>query len=119
VAYAFVQDIASTWEQYKRVRASLVEPAPVGLMLHVAGPTEEGFRVIDVWESEEAWQRFLTERLDPAIAALGGPLYEREGPGRTRRLHDRARRSDAGRARRRARALVAGYDGVAAQWEVS
>lgn len=74
MAYAFVQDIASTWEQYKRVRASLVEPAPVGLMLHVAGPTEEGFRVIDVWESEEAWQRFLTERLDPAIAALGGPF---------------------------------------------
>lgn len=73
MAYAFVQDIASTWEQYERITASLVEPAPRGLILHVAGPTDEGFRIIDVWESEEAWQRFQTERLAPAIAALGGP----------------------------------------------
>jgi hypothetical protein len=73
VAYAFVQDIASTWEQYERTTASLVEPAPLGLILHVAGPTDEGFRIIDVWESEEAWQCFQTERLAPAIAALGGP----------------------------------------------
>jgi hypothetical protein len=73
VAYAFVQDIASTWEQYDRFTASLVEPVPIGLILHVAGPTDEGFRIINVWESEEAWQRFQTERLAPAIAALGGP----------------------------------------------
>jgi len=73
VAYAFVHDIASTWEQYERVRASFVKPAPLGLILHVAGPTDEGFRVIDVWESEDAWRRFQAERLGPAIAALGGP----------------------------------------------
>ena len=73
VAYAFVQDVSSTWEQYERITASLVEPAPIGLILHVAGPTDEGFRIINVWESEEAWQRFQTERVAPAIAALGGP----------------------------------------------
>jgi hypothetical protein len=73
VTYALVQDVAASWEQYERVAAALVEPAPAGLLLHVAGPTEEGFRTIDVWESEEAWQRFQTERLNPAIAALGGP----------------------------------------------
>ncbi|TMM21218.1 MAG: hypothetical protein E6F94_13995 [Actinobacteria bacterium] len=73
VAYAFVQDVAASWEQYGRVAAALVEPAPVGLLLHVAGPTDEGFRTIDIWESEEAWGRFQAERLAPAIAALGGP----------------------------------------------
>jgi quinol monooxygenase YgiN len=73
VAYAVVQDVSSTWEQYERITASLVEPAPIGLILHVAGPTDEGFRIINVWESEEAWQHFQTERLAPAIAALGGP----------------------------------------------
>lgn len=73
MAYAYVQDVASSWEQYRGVAAALVDPHPDGLILHVAGPTDEGVRVIDVWESEEAWQRFRTERLDPAIAALGGP----------------------------------------------
>jgi hypothetical protein len=71
--YAFVQDVASTWEQYQHFEAELVEPAPAGLILHVAGPTDEGFRIIDVWESEEAWQDFQALRLAPAIAALGGP----------------------------------------------
>jgi hypothetical protein len=73
VAYAFVQDVAASWEQYGRVAAALVEPAPAGLLLHVAGPTDEGFRTIDIWESEDAWGRFQAERLAPAIAALGGP----------------------------------------------
>ncbi len=52
MAYAFVQDVASSWDQYERVTAGLVEPAPSGLILHVAGPTDEGFRIIDVCESE-------------------------------------------------------------------
>jgi len=71
--YAFVQDVASSWEQYEHFAAALVEPAPAGLILHVAGPTDEGFRIIDVWESEGAWQDFRARRLAPAIAALGGP----------------------------------------------
>lgn len=73
MSYAFVQDVAASWDQYERVTASLMDPAPAGLLLHVAGPTEEGFRTIDLWESEQAWQRFQAERLAPAIAALGGP----------------------------------------------
>ncbi len=73
MAYALVQDVASTWEQYERVSAPTVEPLPEGLILHVAGPTEEGFRIIDVWETKEAWERFHAERVAPAVAALGGP----------------------------------------------
>jgi hypothetical protein len=73
VAYAYVQDVASSWEQYQDIAVALVEPPPDGLIVHVAGPTDEGVRIIDVWESEDAWQRFRSERLDPAIAELGGP----------------------------------------------
>jgi hypothetical protein len=73
MSYAFVQDVASSWEQYQHFAAALVEPAPTGLILHVAGPTDEGFRIIDIWESEQAWQDFRAQRLAPAIAALGGP----------------------------------------------
>lgn len=71
--YAFVQDVASSWEQYRHFAAALGRRAPVGLILHVAGPTDEGFRIIGVWESEEAWEAFRARRLAPAIAALGGP----------------------------------------------
>jgi hypothetical protein len=71
--YAFVHDIAASWHDYQRVTADTVQPAPAGLILHLAGPTDEGFRIIGVWESKAAWERFQAERVAPAIAALGGP----------------------------------------------
>jgi hypothetical protein len=73
VSYAFVHDIAASWHDYQQVAGRLVEPAPPGLILHAAGPTDEGFRIIAIWENEPAWQRFRTERLEPAIVCLGGP----------------------------------------------
>jgi hypothetical protein len=66
VPYAFVEDIAASWEQYDRFAAAFDGPLPEGLLLHAAGPTDEGFRIIGVWESEAAWDRFRLER-------LGGP----------------------------------------------
>jgi hypothetical protein len=54
-------------------RARLEKPAdwPVeGLLVHVAGQTPDGFRVVDVWESAEALQRF-SEKLSPIMARLG------------------------------------------------
>jgi hypothetical protein len=73
MSYAFVQDIAASWHDYRRVSVPALEPVPAGLILHVAGPTDEGFRIIAVWESESAWERFRSERLAPAIACFGGP----------------------------------------------
>lgn len=54
-------------------RARVEKPSdwPVeGLLVHVAGETARGFRVIDVWESEEAFRRF-GEKLAPIMAKLG------------------------------------------------
>ena len=70
MAYACVQDIASSWNSYENVSSGLLEPPPAGLIAHVAGPTDEGVRIIEIWASEEAWQRFHTERLVPTIARL-------------------------------------------------
>ena len=70
MAYAVVRDVAASWEQYTRVAAAMSEPTPTGLILHVAGPTAEGFRTIDVWESEQAWQTFRSSRLEPAAATV-------------------------------------------------
>jgi hypothetical protein len=36
---------------------------PPGLLAHVAGPAEGGWRVINVWESEAEFRRFQSERL--------------------------------------------------------
>src|SRR5689334_16561353 len=71
--YAFVQDVAVSWVHYEQVAAQLIDPAPEGLILHLAGPTDEGVRTIDVWEDEQAWRQFHRDHLAPAIAALGGP----------------------------------------------
>ena len=37
-----------------------------GAMLHVAGATDSGWRVVDVWESPEAFDRFFKEKLQQA-----------------------------------------------------
>ena len=80
MSYAFVEDIAASWERYEGFAAALAGPAPEGLILHAAGPTEEGFRIIAVWESEEAWHRFLADRLGddaepaPAVPPVFRPL---------------------------------------------
>lgn len=63
-------------EAVKRVsggKSRLESPAdwPVeGLLVHVAGQSEDGFRVVDVWESEEAAARF-GEVLMPILQDLG------------------------------------------------
>jgi hypothetical protein len=41
-----------------------------GLLAHIAGEGENGFRVVDVWESEEAFRRF-GETLMPILQELG------------------------------------------------
>jgi hypothetical protein len=44
-------------------------PVP-GLLVHTAGEAEGGFRVVDVWESEEAVRQF-GETLGPLLAEVG------------------------------------------------
>jgi hypothetical protein len=41
-----------------------------GLLVHIAGESERGFRVVDVWESEEACRRF-GEQLMPILEEVG------------------------------------------------
>ncbi len=41
-----------------------------GLLVHSAGEAEGGFRVVDVWESEEACARF-GEKLGPTLQEAG------------------------------------------------
>jgi hypothetical protein len=57
------------------------DEAPQGLILHSAGQGEQGFYVYDVWESREDFERFMEERLGPAMAeVMGGPPPEGGAP---------------------------------------
>jgi hypothetical protein len=49
---------------------SLADWPVEGLLMHVAGQSPQGFRVVDVWESEEACQRF-GEILQPILQEVG------------------------------------------------
>jgi len=68
MTYALVGDIPASWDRYARL-VPLLRQAPSGLLLHVAGPTDEGFRIIEVWENEDAWRLFEPD-LQAAIAAI-------------------------------------------------
>jgi hypothetical protein len=70
-----------TQEQYDEVLRRMTDGGsltalsdwPVeGVLFHVAGPTPDGWRVLDVWESEEAFGRFA-EDLVPHLQAVGMP----------------------------------------------
>jgi hypothetical protein len=63
-----------TTEFYDKVRARLQdEEAPRGGIFHVAAKTEDGgLMVVEVWESE-ADRAQWAQKLDKAIAELGGP----------------------------------------------
>jgi hypothetical protein len=61
-------------EIYEKVRAQLGLEAPAGGIFHAAGPSPNGgWRVFEVWESEEDARRFRDERLLPAFDAAGVP----------------------------------------------
>jgi hypothetical protein len=68
MSYALVQDIPASWEQYRGIARSF-ERVPPGLLLRVAGPTDEGIRIIEVWESEAAWRQFAQD-LEAALASV-------------------------------------------------
>lgn len=50
---------------------------PAGLVAHFGAPGEGGgWQVIDVWESEEQFRRFLEESVIPAAKAIGAPPFD-------------------------------------------
>lgn len=47
--------------------------APEGQIAHVETVDDAGAKVIDVWDSEEAFGRFMQTQLGPALAKYGFP----------------------------------------------
>lgn len=69
-----VENPEQTREQGEQVLEHVRSTGPVppeGARLMLAGPANPGWRVISVWDSEEARDRFFTERLAPAYDEVG------------------------------------------------
>jgi hypothetical protein len=51
---------------------------PEGARFRVAGPTETGWRVVALWDSREAFDAFLRDRIAPALESAGreAPAFE-------------------------------------------
>lgn len=67
-----------TQQQYDAVHARMDVDGnpPEGLIFHSAGPIEDGWGVIDVWESREAFDRFAGGRLLTAVQELGDQAFQ-------------------------------------------
>jgi hypothetical protein len=67
-----------TQQQYEQVSTQLGPTgAPQGILYHACGPVEGGWRIVDIWDSREAFDRFVDETYLPAIRAAGGAAPSR------------------------------------------
>ena len=62
----------ATPDQYDQARQQVrwEQEAPNGAKPHVSGFADDGLHVTDVWESEQAFNSFFEQRLQPAIAEI-------------------------------------------------
>ena len=69
-----VENPDQSTKQAEQVMAHVRSTGPVppeGARLMLAGPANPGWRVISVWDSKEALERFFAERLAPAYEETG------------------------------------------------
>ena len=78
MAVAIVQDWPEeetdrSTTNYDAIHERLIEhEAPAGFLLHSAGFTGKGFRIFEVWETREDFERFAQETLMPIVGEVGG-----------------------------------------------
>jgi len=60
-------------EQFDRIlqQLELGGKAPPGQLFHLEGPMEGGWRVFDVWESQEALDKFFQAKLGQVLQKAG------------------------------------------------
>jgi hypothetical protein len=56
---------------YDAIHERLMQSGPIeGFLLHTAGFTGRAFRIFEVWETREQYDRFIEERLLPIIREI-------------------------------------------------
>jgi len=86
MVYAFTQDVPIDAAFYRRITDGLGDEPPKGLIVHIAVERPEGgLRYIDVWETEDHWDRFAEERLHPVVHRLLGEIFGDQLPAEPER----------------------------------
>lgn len=91
MAHVFIMDFeGATLDQYDQImeRMQLGDYLPDGAIFHGVGATETGIRVVDVWETPEAFGAFAESQIGPHTAAVGvgEPQIESFEVAETRRV---------------------------------
>jgi hypothetical protein len=58
---------------------NLIDDPPSGARIRMAGPMDGGWRVVSLWESREAFQSFVDQRLKPGVERHA--RWSRDGAG--------------------------------------
>jgi hypothetical protein len=88
MAVVVIQEFEATPEEYDQVNAKLGDATPDGAILHAACDLGGGrMRAVDVWESAEAYQSFVQDKLIPAIAEVN-PDAPQAGEPEIRETYD-------------------------------
>jgi hypothetical protein len=71
MAYGVVHRFPGGTEDQYKASIAAVHPSdgslPAGQVLHVAGPTDDGWIIVAVHESQESWERFRDSILMPTM----------------------------------------------------
>jgi hypothetical protein len=77
MAVAVIVDVPGGNEQlYDQLKLFPEGKLPQGWLMHLAGPTETGWRVVNIVPSQEKFEAFAREQLAPAAQQVGDPLPE-------------------------------------------
>jgi hypothetical protein len=68
--YGCVQDVPIGWEMYQQLMTEVGDAPAEGLVVHLVLRRPGGLRYVDVWESREARQRFIDQRIHPVLPRL-------------------------------------------------
>jgi hypothetical protein len=70
MAWGFISELPISRDEYDRLNAEIPDD-PQGLILHTASEKDGRMRIVDVWESKDAYERFERDVLMPAMGRIG------------------------------------------------
>jgi len=71
MAYALIMEFDVDLDTHIRIGEAVGDEPIQGLIVHAGGASDRGVYSLDVWESKNAADQFLSERLMPAMQAIG------------------------------------------------
>jgi hypothetical protein len=72
--YTVTMDIDGlTLDEYKAVAIALGPEArsAAGILLHIATQTDSGYRIVEIWDTEDGFQAFVEKYFGPVMGRLG------------------------------------------------